>query len=134
MLRFFAALLVAFALAPAASSAACLGPNPAITHVTVINHTTSNQVSRYHLVGTVTNEGTAGQPSNVLQFVDIWHDGDKMDSRGIPPLPLSGSHNFSYDWVRASDAGAGTTKLTFRMDVQSGTNCNPANGTYSVTF
>ena len=134
MIRFLTALLLAAAFAPAPAAAACLGANPAITHVTVINHTVSNQVSRYHLVGTVTNEGTSGQPSNVLQFVDIWHDTDKVDSRGIPPLPVGGSYNFSYDWLRAPDAGAGTTKLTFRMDVRSGSNCNPANGTYSVTF
>ncbi|MBV8373882.1 MAG: hypothetical protein JO302_00075 [Candidatus Eremiobacteraeota bacterium] len=134
MTRLFTALLIAAALMPAPAAAACLGSNPAITHVSVINHTTSGQVSRYHLVGTVTNEGTSGQPSNTLQFVTIWHDTDKVDSRGIPPLALGASYNFSYDWLRAPDAGAGTTKLTFRMDVRSGSNCNPANGTYSVTF
>jgi hypothetical protein len=134
MIRFLTAILSAAALVPTGASAACLGPNPAITHVAVSSHSTSGQVSRYHLVGTVTNLGSAGQPSNVLQFVDIWHDTDKMDSRGIPPIPIGGSYNFSYDWMRASDAGPGTTKLIFRMDMRSGTNCNPANGTYSVTF
>jgi hypothetical protein len=134
MIRIFTAVFFAVALAPTGTSAACLGPNPAITHVSVINHTTSNQVNRYHLVGTVTNEGTSGQPSNTLQFVDIWYGGDKLDSRGIPPLPLGGSYNFSYDFQRSSDAGSGTTQLTFRIDMRSGSNCNPANGRYSVTF
>jgi hypothetical protein len=134
MIRFFTAALVALALAPAPASAACLGSNPAITHVGVQSKMTRGQATMFHLVGTVTNEGTSGQPPNVLQFVDIWHDGEKMDSRGIPPLPLAGSHSFSYDFVRASDAGAGTTTLIFKIDVTSGTNCNPGNGTYKVTF
>ena len=134
MIRFLIAPIVALALVPVTASAACLGPNPAITHVGVQSKMTRGQATMYHLVGTVTNEGSAGQPPNALQFVDIWHDGDKLDSRGIPPLPLGGSHNFSYDFIRASDAGAGTTTLIFKIDMTSGTNCNPANGTYKATF
>ncbi|HYL28047.1 MAG TPA: hypothetical protein VEW74_09450 [Candidatus Nitrosotalea sp.] len=134
MIRFLIAPIVALALMPATASAACQGPNPAITHVAVQTHMTRGQATMYHLVGTVTNEGTSGQPSNVLQFVDIWHDGDKLDSRGIPPLPLGGSHNFSYDFIRASDAGAGTTTLVFKIDITSGSNCSDADDTYKVTF
>ncbi len=140
MTRVLTAVVFAVALAPAGASAACLGGYPVIAHVTVENHMTSNQVTRYHLVGTVTNEGTQAQPANTLQFVDISQNGDKLDSRGIPPLSLGASYHFTYDFMRAEDAGADTTKLTFRMETQSGNNmrsentCNPANGVYSITF
>ena len=140
MTRVLTAVLFAVALAPTGASAACLGAYPVVAHVTVENHMTKNQVTRYHLVGTVTNEGTQGQPANTLQFVDISHDGTKLDSRGIPPLSLGASYHFTYDFMRAEDAGADTTKLTFRMETQSGNNmqsennCNPANHIYSITF
>jgi hypothetical protein len=137
MIRVFTAVFFVIALAPigaAATSTTCLGSNPAIGHMRVAGETTSGQVTRYHLVGTVTNLGTMGQPSNVLQFVEIWHDGDKMDTRGVPPLSLGGHYNFSYDWMRASDAGPGTTTLTFRMNMVSGSNCNPANSVSIIRF
>ena len=140
MTRVLTAVLFAVALAPTGASATCLGGYPVITHVTVEHRMTSNQVTRYHLVGTVTNNGTQGQPANTLQSVDILHDGDKLDSRGIPPLSLGASYHFTYDFMRAEDAGADSTTLTFRVDMQSGNNmqsessCNPANHVYSITF
>ena len=137
MIRLVTVTFVLIALAPigaSATSTTCLGSNPGVGHVHVAGMASSGQATRYHLVGTVTNLGTVGQPSNVLQFVDIWHDGQKVDSRGIPPIALGGHYTFSYDWLRASDAGSGTTTLIFRLRMVSGSNCNPSNSVSIIRF
>jgi hypothetical protein len=131
-------MLVIFALAliPVGVSAArCVGGNPAITHVEVQSTHAMGKMNQYHLVGTVTNMGTANQPSNTLQFVDIYNGTDKVDAKAIPPLTSSGTFHFTYNWNRASDAGAGTTRFVFRLRMVQGTNCNPSNGgTYTLKF
>ena len=135
MTRLFLAVAASLALLPASVAAAtCNGPNPAITSVAVKNVTANGGVNTYHLVGTVTNLGTQGQPSNTLQFVDIYADTQKHDNRGIPPLAPGQSYTFGYDWQRSSDAGNGTTTVHFRIQMKQGSDCNPANGSYSVTF
>jgi len=135
MVRVAIATSLVLALAPAGASAAtCAGPNPAITSVMVKSVTSSGSLDVYHISGTVTNLGSAAQPKNVLQFVDIYADADKHDSRGIPPLAPGQSYTFGYDWQRSADAGKGTTTLQFRMDMSQGDDCNPANGSKSLTF
>lgn len=117
------------ALVPVGVSAQrCLGGNPAITHVEVQTTHTAGIANHYTFVGTVVNHGTANQPSNTLQFVDIFDGTQKIDSKSIPPLTTSGTFHFTYNWARASDAGAGTTTFTFKLRMVHGTNCNPANG------
>jgi hypothetical protein len=128
-----AAVILAFA-STAAPAATCSGANPAITSVVVKNVTTAGQLNTYHLVGTVTNLGGQAQPSNTLQFVDIYAETEKHDNRGVPPLTPGQSYTFNYDWQRSSDAGNGTTTVHFRIQMKQGTNCNPGNGSYSVTF
>lgn len=135
MIRVLIALLVVLALAPeAAPAAGCAGANPALTSVTVKNVTTSGQLNTYHMVGTVTNLGSQGQPSNTLQFVDIYVDQMKKNDRGIPPLAPGQSYTFGFDWPRSTDAGSGTTTVHYRIRMVQGSDCNPANGTNSVTF
>lgn len=135
MIRVLIALLVLLALAPeAAPAAGCAGANPALTSVTVKNVTTSGQLNTYHMVGTVTNLGSQGQPSNTLQFVDIYVDQMKKNDRGIPPLAPGQSYTFGFDWPRSTDAGSGTTTVHYRIRMVQGSDCNPANGTNSVTF
>jgi len=135
MIRASILLLFALALTPAAAPAAtCAGANPAITSVVVKNVTTSGQLNTYHIVGTVTNLGSQAQPSNTLQFVDIYAETDRHDDRGIPPLAPGQSYTFRYDWQRSSDAGPGSTTVHFRIRMVQGQNCSPANGTNSVTF
>lgn len=133
-----ALILVAFALAlvPAGVAAQrCLGGNPAITHAEVQSTHAMGKMNQYVLVGTVKNLGTANQPSNTLQFVDIYDGAQKVDAKTIPPLPASGTYHFTYDWNRAVDAGAGSTKFIFKMRMVHGTNCNPSNGgAYTLTF
>jgi subtilase family serine protease len=135
MIRILTIGLLALTLAPVnALAATCAGPNPAITSATVKNVTSAGQSNTYHLVGTVTNLGSSAQPKDTLQFVDIYVDEQKRDSRGIPPLAPGQSYTFGYDWARAADAGKGTTTVRFRMDMRQGSDCNPNNGTNSVTF
>jgi subtilase family serine protease len=129
-----AALSVLALAPPAALAVTCAGANPAITSVTVKNVTTSGGISTYHMVGTVTNLGSQAQPSNTLQFVDIYIDRQKRNDRGIPPLAPGQSYTFGFDWPRSSDAGPGTTTVHFQIRMVQGSDCNPANGANSVTF
>jgi hypothetical protein len=135
MIRVSIAALAILALAPpAASAASCGGANPAITSVVVKNVTNSGSINTYHLMGTVTNLGSQAQPSNTLQFADIYIDGQKRNDRGIPPLAPGQTYNFGFDWSRSSDAGPGTTTVRFRIRMVQGSDCDPANGSNSVTF
>lgn len=135
MMRVLSALVFAALVSPVGTSAAtCAGANPAITSVVVKNVTTSGKLSSYHIVGTVTNLGSRAQPSNTLQFVDIYVDRQKRNDRGIPPLAPGRSYTFGFDWSRSSDAGQGTTTVHFQLRMVQGSDCNPANGSNSVTF
>jgi hypothetical protein len=127
---FFLALVVPLH-APAAT---CSGTNPAITAAAVKNVSSADRLNTYHLAGTVTNRGTMSEPSNTLQFVDVFVDGQRRDDRGIPPLAVGQSYSFGFDWLRSIDAGPGSTTVLFRLRMVDGVNCNPANGSRSVTF
>jgi subtilase family serine protease len=126
-------------LAANGAAASCAGADPAIVSAKVQNVTSNGSVNHYTLVGRVTNLGTAKQASNVLQFVDIYQNGTRLEDRGVPPLAPGQSYTFSYDWQRASDAGTGTTTMYFRLRMTSPSppgnqDCNPGNDTKSVTF
>jgi len=76
----------------------------------------------------VRNLGSMSQPSNVLQFVDIYdaQTGVKLDSRGIPPISVAGTQHVRYLWMRNTDAAAGSSTLLFKLDIQQGNTCNSA--------
>ncbi len=118
----------------AAVAATCAGANPAVTSVSVKSVTNDGKLNNYHIVGTVTNLGSAGQPSNTLQFVDIRQYGIKLDDKGIPPLAPGQSASFSYTWQRNVEAARGTTMLNFRIRMEQGSDCNPGNGTYTLSL
>ena len=120
--------------AAAAAAATCAGANPAITSVAVKNVTSDGKLNNYHIVGTVVNLGSQSQPSNTLQFVDIWQYGMKLDAKGIRPLAPLQSTTFGYTWQRSVDAARGTTVLNFRIRMEQGSDCNPANGSYNITL
>jgi hypothetical protein len=129
--------IVAFLLAQtgtAAVAATCAGANPAVTSVAVKSVTSDGKLNNYHIVGTVTNLGSSGQPSHTLQFVDIWQYGIKLDDKGIPPLAPGQSASFSYMWQRNVESARGSTVLNFRIRMEEGSDCNPANGTYNLTL
>jgi len=134
MLRTTTLALTAFILAAGAAPAlACSGPDAAITGVAVKMHATSGMVTKYTIVGTVSNLGTQAQAGNILQSVDIYLGDQKLDTRSIPPLSPGQSATFSYVWPRAIDAGNGSTVVNFKLDGQ-GPDCNPENDHYSITF
>ena len=132
MIRILAVIFFVLAeSAIGATAATCAGPNPMITFVTV-RSVTPGPSNQYHLTGTVVNWGSRRQAPNTLQFVDIYQDGIKLDSKGIPPLDHLQSATFSYTWVRSPDAEQYSTTLDFKMDVVQGSSCTP--NTYSLTF
>ena len=122
-----------------AAAAGCAGADPAITSVRVQNVSGNGSLNHYTLVGKVTNLGNQGQASSVLQFVDIYQNGTRLEDRGVPPLAQGQSYTFSYDWQRASDAGTGTTTMHFSLRMTSPSppgsqDCNTGNDTFNVTF
>jgi hypothetical protein len=129
-------LIFVLALIPVAAPAQrCLGGNPAITHAEVQSTHNMGKMIQYHLVITVRNLGTANQPSSTLQFVDIYDGAQRVDSKSIPPLTTMATFHATYNWNRASDAGAGSTMFVFKIRMVNGTNCNPSNGgSYKLTF
>lgn len=118
----------------AAFAATCAGANPAITKVAVQSVTSNGKLNTYHIVGTVVNFGSQTQPTNTLQFVEIWQYGVRLDSKGIRPLAPLQSATFSYEWLRSTEAARGTSTLNFRIRMEQGSDCNPANGTYNLTL
>jgi len=122
-------------LTAAPAAAACSGAAPSIASVAVKNMTIQGGLDAYELRGTVVNRGSSAQASGVMQFVDIYAGGIKLDSKGIPPLAAGQSYTFSYVSSRSRDAGDGTSKLTFQLDPQpSSQDCNAAGASYSVRF
>jgi len=134
MIRSLSIVVLVLALQPiGAVAATCAGANPAITSVSV-KDVASGPSNQYHLVGTVTNMGSSGQSRNTLQFVDIYQYGNHMDARGIPPLGAGQSYSFNYTWLRNPEAARGSTTLDFRIRMVQGSDCNPSNGNYRLTF
>jgi hypothetical protein len=121
----------------------CAGTDPAVVSVVVKGATSVNGLDHYAMSGKVVNLGRTAQASNVLQFVDIYDDsyagGQKKDAKGIPPLKPGQSYTFSYVSLRSSDAGKGTSKFAFQIDVHQPSvpgpqDCYLDNGRVIVTF
>jgi hypothetical protein len=136
-MRIALVLLTALAVVPSPATA-CSGPDPSIVSVSVGHVSTAGGLSTYRLNGSVVNAGTAAQASDVLQFVDVFQSGQKVNSIGIPPLHPHQSYAFSYSAQRSSDAGAGTTKMLFRLRMKQPTgsaqDCSAANDSFTLTF
>lgn len=133
------AALAAVLVFPAAAGAACSGADPAIASVSVAGVTPEGGVDHYHITGTVVNRGNEAQASNVLQFVDIVQNGQRLDSKSIPPLAVGQSYAFSYDALRSTGAGKGTTTLHFRIRMRSpsapgAANCTTGDDQNALTF
>lgn len=140
-MRIIVIVAAALLATPSANAAAagCAGSDPAITSVRVANVANNGLVNHYTLVGTIANLGNQSQAKNVLQFVDIYYSGNRINDRGIPPLAPGQSYNFSYDFQRSTDAGTGTTQLHFRIrfvqpSPPGSEDCDLSNDTYVVRF
>jgi hypothetical protein len=131
-----------FALAALCSTgyarAGCTGSDPSVTTVAVTSMTSDAVLAHYQITGTVVNLGTENQPSNTLQSVDIFSGTQKLDAKSIPPLKAGQSFTFTYTSDRSIDAGKGSSKLTFTMDVQNITsreqNCDLTNDSFTLAF
>jgi hypothetical protein len=120
-----------------ASAAPCTGVDLAVNPVAVKSVTTAQGLNKYHIVGTVTNVGSLSQGANALQSVDIYQGNDKLDSRSIPPLNAGQMYLFSYVYSRSADAGNGTSRLRFQLNIrhpsQADTQmCNMANDSFTL--
>lgn len=133
------ALLLISQTAVASASTACAGADPALVSVVVKSVTHNGSVNRYNLTGTVVNLGSMRQVSSVLQSVDIYQTGEKLDAKSIPPLEAGQSYTFSYVAERSTEAANGTTKLRFQLDVRQPSppgqqDCNQGNDTFTLTL
>ena len=119
-------------------ASACNGADPVVRAVQT-GMSTDAGMNHYTVSISVTNRGNMKQASNVLQFVDIFQEGIKRDTRSIPPLRPGQTFTTSYVYNRSSDAGAGTTVLDLRLHMRQPAsrgiaNCNTGNDTASVSF
>ena len=117
--------------------AACNGADPKVTNVSVKDVSSDGNLNHYQITGTVVNLGSQAQPSNTLQFVDIFMDSDKVDTKGIPPLKPGESYTFTYVSKRSADAANGTTPMRFVIDeVNRSTylDCDAAADSFAFTF
>jgi hypothetical protein len=129
--------LLAFGQPERSLATTCTGADVAVTSVVVKAMSSNGRLNRYRLLAKVVNLGKVAQPSNTLQFVDIYKGRAKQDSRGIPPLKPGQSYTFEYVATRSAQAGSQTTALAFRMNVRSprgAQDCNTGNGITMVRF
>jgi subtilase family serine protease len=101
-------------LAPlVALTGSCSGP--AITAAGVQSTHDDGDVRHYDIAITVTNHGSAAVPASVLDSVEIYQDGTKVDQKGLPWLKPGQSATVRYDFQRASDARRNSTQLRLRL-------------------
>ncbi len=127
------AILLATLIAQNGMGAPCAGALPAISSVAVDRTTQVGEINDYTLRVSVLNRGDLSQAGNVLQSVDIYRDGTKVDQKGVPPLKAGGTYTFLYSFQRNSDAGDGTTTFTFRMDPRTANGCDSSGDRYDLS-
>jgi len=122
------------ALLAMASGAACPGADPAITNVTT-SLAAGTDVNTYTLDVTITNLGSVRQPSNTLQSVVIYLDGQKKDEKGLPPLGPGKTYSFPYLVHRNADAARGSTAVRLRLvQTQPAGACSDSNDTKRIVI
>ena len=108
------ALLAALTLPIVAmTSGACAGPM--ITHAVAAQVGANGDLSTYDVAVTVKNTGSQGEPSSLLQSVEVMQDATKVDEKGTQPLAAGASRTVHYRFSRSSEAEAGSTHLHFRL-------------------
>jgi hypothetical protein len=125
--------------AAAAASVPCAGADPAIVSAGVQGTSSDGRINRYSIAIRVVNLGRATQPSNVLQSVEIYQNGIKLDTKGLPPLRPGQAYSFPYVFQRSIDAGEGTSTLALKLVMRQPSppgkqDCNASNDAYTVTF
>jgi hypothetical protein len=117
----------------AMSSTACAAPT---ISGAVANQLAGNgDLNIYDVAITVKNTGGA-EPASLLQSVQVFQNGDKVDQKGTPPLRAGGSATVHYRLSRSSDARPGTTHLRLSLvlhDPHSAiSECSGTNTTYRI--
>jgi hypothetical protein len=108
------ALLAALSLPLLAMTTnACAGP--AITHAVASQAGSNGDLNTYDVAITVRNTGSQGEPSSLLQSVQVYQDQTKVDQKGTQPLAAGGSTTVHYRFSRSSEAEQGSTHLHFRL-------------------
>lgn len=110
--------------------------DPAITHVTATPISDNGQLAAYDFAITVRNNGTAKQPSSVLQSVAIYQDATKVDQKGAQPLGPGASETVHYRFSRSNEARMGSTHMRFVLSVrdphETVHDCSTANDVYRL--
>ena len=121
-------------LAAAITSGACA--NPSIVAADVQSVTTNDTLRHYVIAITVQNKGNVRQPSNLLQSVDVFQNGERVDRIGLQPLRPNQSQRVTYGFDRSTDAGDNSTHFEFTLDLngRSGHNvdCHEGNENYKM--
>jgi len=105
----------AFAAPLIAANSPCSGPHPIITGAELQSHTTNGKLNQFVVAVHVKNAGTKGQPSNLLQSVEVLQNGDRVDQKGLPPLRPGQTATVTYTFTRSAGAAMHTTRLTFML-------------------
>lgn len=119
----------------AMTSGACA--DPAITAATASQVGSNGDLNTYDVAITVKNTGNAGEPSSLLQSVQVYQDATKVDQKGTQPLAPGQSETVHYRFQRSSEARPGSTHLRFQLIMTDphGTpfnDCSTANDTYRI--
>jgi hypothetical protein len=124
--------MLAFILAATLTGASCA--NPSIVTAAVTSVTSDGKLNHYTISITVRNQGTVRQPSNLLQSLDVFQNDQKVGQIGLQSLGPNQSQKVTYSFDRSADAGDGTTKLTFTLDLNgsSGNDVDCHQGTESL--
>jgi len=119
----------------AMTSGACAGPT--ITNAVATQAGDNGDLRTYDIAITVTNRGSAGEPSSLLQSVQIFQDATKVDQKGTPPLAAGGATTVHYRFTRSSEAQHNSTHLRFQLALSNPhgtpfTDCTTANNRYRL--
>jgi hypothetical protein len=106
--------MLAIMLVAALTGASCANPSIISAHVKSV--TTNGALNHYTVAITVRNIGDARQPVDLLQSVDVFQAGQRVGRPGLQPLRPEQSQTVTYSFDRSTDAGVGTTDLTFTLD------------------
>jgi len=117
----------------AMSPNACIAP--AITTAVASQVGNNGDLKTYDVAISVKNGGSA-EPLSLLQSVQVFQNGTKVDQKGTPPLRAGGTATVHYRLQRSSDARPGTTHLRFSLVARDPhgavSNCSTAQSSYRI--
>jgi hypothetical protein len=106
--------LIAIALAVPLFTVASGCGAPVITNAGIQSTSTSGDLRFTRVAVTVVNRG-ASQPSSMLQSVNVYQNGSKVDQKSVPPLRAGASKTVTYTFKRSAEANDDTTRLRVQL-------------------